>query len=102
MRWATSTYSAGDAEAGAPATAGANAFLGGTWRENRYPGLTCDVPAHAYTYSFEPYPEWQAYYAKGSEVQEYFEKVVDKYGIRSSIRFGAEVTGLDWDDAAAQ
>lgn len=76
--------------------------IGGTWRENRYPGLTCDVPAHAYTYSFEPYPEWQAYYAKGSEVQEYFEKVVDKYGIRSSIRFGAEVTGLDWDDAAAQ
>ena len=37
--------------------------IGGTWRENRYPGLTCDVPAHAYTYSFEPYPEWQSYYA---------------------------------------
>eukprot|EP01037_Dinobryon_pediforme_P008052 gene8052-8129_t len=75
--------------------------IGGTWRENRYPGLTCDVPAHAYTYSFEPYPEWQAYYATGAEIQVYFEKVVDKYGIRPSIRFGAEVTGLVWDDASA-
>ena len=43
--------------------------LGGTWRENRYPGLTCDVPAHAYTYSFEPYPEWTAFYANGGEIQ---------------------------------
>jgi len=76
--------------------------IGGTWRENRYPGLTCDVPAHAYTYSFEPYPDWQAYYATGGEIQTYFEKVVDKYAIRPAIRFGAEVTALDWDDAAAE
>ena len=75
--------------------------IGGTWRENRYPGLTCDVPAHAYTYSFEPYPEWQAYYATGAEIQVYFEGVVDKYGIRPSIRFGTEVTGLEWDEARA-
>lgn len=75
--------------------------IGGTWRENRYPGLTCDVPAHAYTYSFEPYPEWTAYYATGAEIQQYFEQTVDKYGIRPSIRFGAEVTGLDWDEATS-
>lgn len=74
--------------------------VGGTWRENRYPGLTCDVPAHAYTYSFEPYPEWQAYYATGAEIQHYFEQVVDKYAIRDDIRFGCEVTALDWDDSA--
>jgi cation diffusion facilitator CzcD-associated flavoprotein CzcO len=76
--------------------------IGGTWRENRYPGLTCDVPAHAYTYSFEPYAEWEAFYAKGAEIQTYFEKVVEKSGIAPSIRFGAEVVGLDWSDADAK
>jgi cation diffusion facilitator CzcD-associated flavoprotein CzcO len=76
--------------------------IGGTWRENRYPGLTCDVPAHAYTYSFEPYPEWQACYARGDEIQTYFEHVVAKYGIAPSIRFNAEVTAAQWDEAAAK
>lgn len=72
--------------------------LGGTWRENRYPGLTCDVPAHAYTYSFEPYAEWQAYYAKGAEIQTYFERTAEKYGVMPHIRFGAEVTSCVWDE----
>lgn len=76
--------------------------IGGTWRDNRYPGLTCDVPAHAYTYSFEPYAEWLSYYATGSEIQAYFETVTDKYGIRSHIRFDTEVTALDWDEARAR
>ncbi|MDE2436022.1 MAG: NAD(P)/FAD-dependent oxidoreductase [Sphingomonadales bacterium] len=76
--------------------------IGGTWRENRYPGLTCDVPSHAYTYSFEPYAEWQASYAAGAEIQTYFEKVVEKYGIGPAIRFNAEVTALDWDDTEAK
>lgn len=75
------------------------AKIGGTWRENRYPGLTCDVPSHAYTYSFEPYAEWRASYATGGEIQTYFEKVVEKYGIGPSIRFNSEVVGLDWDEA---
>lgn len=78
------------------------AKIGGTWRENRYPGLTCDVPAHAYTYSFEPYAEWQAYYATGAEIQDYFEKVVDKHDLRPSIRFNAEVTALDWNATTSQ
>ncbi len=77
------------------------ARIGGTWRENRYPGLTCDVPAHAYTYTFEPYAEWRANYATGPEIQTYFEHVVDKYGIGPAIRFDAEVTALDWDEAQA-
>lgn len=75
------------------------ARLGGTWRENRYPGLTCDVPAHAYTYSFEPYPEWQAFYADGAEIQTYFEKTADKYGVTPHIRFNSEVVSSEWDDA---
>ncbi len=78
------------------------AKIGGTWRENRYPGLSCDVPAHAYTYTFEPYPEWKAYYATGPEVQEYFEFVTDKYGIAPFIRFHTEVAALDWDEEASR
>lgn len=76
--------------------------IGGTWRENRYPGLTCDVPAHAYTYSFEPYAEWKALYATGAEIQTYFENVVKKHGIAPFIRFNAEVAALDWDEARSQ
>ncbi|GFM28811.1 NAD(P)/FAD-dependent oxidoreductase [Novosphingobium sp. PY1] len=72
--------------------------IGGTWRENRYPGLTCDVPSHAYTYSFEPYPDWKANFAGGPEIQSYFEMVTDKYGIRRNIRFGCEVTSVDWSE----
>ena len=70
--------------------------VGGTWRENRYPGLACDVPAHAYTYEFAPNPEWSAYFAGGPEIQTYFEKVVDDYGVRALIRFNSEVAALDW------
>ncbi len=77
------------------------AKLGGTWRENRYPGLTCDVPAHAYTYSFEPWAEWDSYYSTGAQIQTYFEHVADKYGIMPHIRFGMEVTSAVYDDAAA-
>ncbi len=76
--------------------------LGGTWRENRYPGLTCDVPAHAYTYSFEPYAEWKAYYATGGEIQEYFVKTAEKYGVTPHIRFNAEVVACVWSDDAAE
>lgn len=75
--------------------------LGGTWRDNRYPGLTCDVPAHAYTYSFEPYPEWEAFYAKGEEVRTYFQLTAEKYGIMPHIRFGSEVISCIWRDDEA-
>jgi cation diffusion facilitator CzcD-associated flavoprotein CzcO len=76
--------------------------LGGTWRENRYPGLTCDVPAHAYTYSFEPYAEWKAYYATGGEIQDYFVKTAEKHGVTPHIRFNSEIDSCVWDDSAAQ
>lgn len=75
--------------------------LGGTWRDNRYPGLTCDVPSHAYTYSFEPYAEWKAYYATGGEIRTYFEHVADKYEVAPHIRYGSEVVSTVWDEDAA-
>ena len=65
--------------------------LGGTWRDNRYPGLTCDVPAHAYTYSFAPYAEWNAYHATGPEIKRYFEKVAGDYGITPFIHFNTDL-----------
>ena len=72
--------------------------IGGTWRDNRYPGLTCDVPAHAYTYEFAPNPEWSAYLVGGPEIQAYFEKVVDDYGVRPLIRFNSEIVQMEWRD----
>lgn len=66
--------------------------IGGTWRENTYPGLTCDVPAHSYTYSFAPNPDWSHFFAEGSEIQRYFERVVEDYGLLPLIRFNQEVT----------
>lgn len=76
--------------------------IGGTWRDNRYPGLTCDVPAHCYTYEFAPNPEWSAYLVGGEEIQAYFEKVVDDYGIRPLIRFNSEIARMEWKDDAWQ
>ena len=72
--------------------------VGGTWRENRYPGLTCDVPSHSYTYSFAPNPDWSRYYAGGSEIQRYFESITDRYGLREHIRFNTEVSSCRYLD----
>ena len=76
--------------------------IGGTWRENRYPGLTCDVPAHAYTYSFARNPEWSSYYAPGGEIQAYFVKVARDYGIYGVTRFNQDVSSCSWEDGAWQ
>jgi len=65
--------------------------LGGTWRENTYPGVACDIPAHMYTYSVEPNAEWSHRYAHGDEIQAYFERVARKYGVINSIQFNEAV-----------
>jgi cation diffusion facilitator CzcD-associated flavoprotein CzcO len=66
--------------------------VGGTWRENTYPGLSCDVPSHLYSYSFAPTPEWSHRYSPGAEIQEYFERIAREHEIQRHIRFGDEVT----------
>jgi cation diffusion facilitator CzcD-associated flavoprotein CzcO len=65
--------------------------LGGTWRENTYPGIACDVPSHFYSYSFAPNPEWSHRFAPGHEIQAYFEDVARRHGVTEQIRFGREV-----------
>jgi len=72
--------------------------LGGTWRDNRYPGLTCDTPSHAYSYSFALNPDWSAYYATGPEINAYFRKVAADFGIMPHIRFGTEIISCQFDD----
>lgn len=64
---------------------------GGTWRENTYPGIACDVPSHFYSYSFALNPEWSHRFAHGSEIQAYFEDVVRRYGLDSRIRYRKQV-----------
>jgi cation diffusion facilitator CzcD-associated flavoprotein CzcO len=66
--------------------------LGGTWRENTYPGIACDVPSHLYSYSFEPNAEWSHRFSPGAEIQAYFEGVAQRHGVARRIRFGEEVT----------
>ena len=70
--------------------------VGGTWRENTYPGLTCDVPSHAYTYSFEPNPDWSHMLPPGAEIQEYFERTVKKYGVDRLVRFNQEIVSCEY------
>ncbi|MCX6128548.1 MAG: NAD(P)/FAD-dependent oxidoreductase [Proteobacteria bacterium] len=65
--------------------------VGGTWRENTYPGVACDIPAPMYTYSFEPNPEWKYRFARGEEIQAYFKKISNKYGVSPKIRFNEAV-----------
>ena len=70
--------------------------IGGTWRDNTYPGLTCDVPSHHYTYSFERNPDWSRFFPPGPEIQAYFQRVTEKYGIDRFIRFNEEATRAEF------
>ena len=74
--------------------------VGGTWRENTYPGVGCDVPSHLYSYSFEPNPEWTEFFAQHHELQAYFERCMDEYGVRDHVRFETEVLGAEYDERA--
>ena len=64
---------------------------GGTWRENTYPGIACDIPSHLYSYSFAPNPNWSQRYAPGAEIQRYIEAVAKRFDVERLIRFDSEV-----------
>ncbi|MGH3409097.1 MAG: DUF4873 domain-containing protein, partial [Streptosporangiaceae bacterium] len=76
--------------------------VGGTWRDNTYPGCACDVPSHLYSFSFAPNPAWSRSFSPQPEIRRYLEDVTDRYGLRRHIRFGAEVTEARWDTRAAR
>jgi hypothetical protein len=76
--------------------------IGGTWRENTYPGLTCDVPSHAYTYSFAPNPDWSRHLPPGQEIYEYFAKIVETYDLVPLLHFNREVIDCRFENGRWQ
>lgn len=73
--------------------------VGGTWRDNHYPGAACDVPSHLYSLSFEPKSDWSRAFAEQPEIRAYLNHCADKYGVRPHIRFNRTVTSAHFDDA---
>jgi cation diffusion facilitator CzcD-associated flavoprotein CzcO len=73
--------------------------VGGTWRDNTYPGCACDIPSHLYSFSFEPNPEWSRVYPTQPEIRAYLDRVADKYELRPYLRFGRTVTDISFDEA---
>ena len=76
--------------------------VGGTWRDNTYPGCMCDVPSHLYSFSFAPHPDWTCTYPRQSEIWDYLRGCADRFGVRSHIRFGHRMTGARWDGATSR
>jgi cation diffusion facilitator CzcD-associated flavoprotein CzcO len=72
--------------------------LGGVWRDNRYPGVACDVPVHVYSFSFEPNPDWSRFFAPQREILAYLHHCADKYGLRPHLRLGTGVTRAEFDE----
>ncbi|WP_082981585.1 flavin-containing monooxygenase [Mycolicibacterium mucogenicum] len=76
--------------------------LGGSWRDNTYPGVACDVPSHLYSYSFAMNPDWSRQYSPGSEIWEYIRRVAADSGIMPHVRFGHEMLAAKWDERSAR
>ncbi|WP_086847756.1 flavin-containing monooxygenase [Amycolatopsis kentuckyensis] len=74
------------------------AEVGGTWRDNSYPGCACDVQSHMYSFSYEQNPDWSRSFSPQPEIFDYLKGVADKYRLREKIRFGVELTGAHWDE----
>ncbi|WP_439382680.1 flavin-containing monooxygenase [Amycolatopsis lexingtonensis] len=71
--------------------------LGGTWRDNTYPGCACDVPSALYSYSFAPNPEWTRAFAGQPEIRAYLRETAARFGVTEKIRYGVEVTRAQWN-----
>lgn len=76
--------------------------VGGTWRDNTYPGAACDVPSHLYSYSWALNPRWTRMHAPQGEILEYLRKVATDRGVINHVRLNTEVTGAEWDQATAR
>jgi cation diffusion facilitator CzcD-associated flavoprotein CzcO len=72
--------------------------VGGTWRDNSYPGCACDVPSHLYSYSFAPYPEWSRRFAPQAEIDAYLRRCTDDFGLRPHLLTGCELVGARWHE----
>src|SRR4051794_26956638 len=76
--------------------------VGGTWRDNTYPGAACDVPSQLYSFSFAPNNEWSRSFSPQPEIQAYIQRVAEQSGVLDRFRFGTEVLELRWDEGGAR
>lgn len=76
--------------------------VGGTWRDNTYPGAACDIPSHLYSYSFAPKPDWSHTYSGSAEILDYIDHMVESSGVAEHIRFGHTVDGVAYDAEAGE
>ena len=74
--------------------------VGGTWRDNTYPGAACDVPSQLYSFSFALNPDWSRSFSPQPEIQDYLRRVAAEFGVMDRFRFGVEVEDAAWDEAA--
>ena len=74
--------------------------VGGTWRDNTYPGAACDVQSNLYSFSFAQNPDWGRSYSEQPEIQAYLQGVADRFDVRRHCEFGADVSAARWDDEA--
>ena len=74
--------------------------VGGTWRDNRYPGCACDVPSHLYSFSFAPNPDWTRAFSAQPEIEAYLQRVAREHGVLPHVRFRTELLSAGWDDTA--
>ena len=72
--------------------------LGGTWRDNTYPGVACDVPSHLYSFSFRPNPDWTSLFSPGAEIQEYLRECAREEGLTPHFRFDAALRDATWNE----
>ncbi len=72
--------------------------VGGTWRDNTYPGAACDVPSQLYSFSFAPNPGWSRSFSPQPEIQAYLERTAERSGVLDRFRFGVTVEAITWDE----
>ena len=75
--------------------------VGGTWRDNSYPGCACDIPSHLYSFSFAPNPDWSSTFSGQPEIWDYIRRSTDELGLNDRVRLRHEVLGAAWDADAA-
>jgi cation diffusion facilitator CzcD-associated flavoprotein CzcO len=73
--------------------------IGGTWRDNTYPGCACDVPLHIYEFSFAMNADWIDKFSSSQEIKAYLERVVDQFGLRPYIRFNTEINNAEFNES---
>lgn len=75
------------------------ASVGGTWRDNTYPGCACDVPSALYSYSFAQTPHWSRLFAAQPEIERYVVETARRFQVLPLVRFGEGVESTDWNEA---